>query len=158
MKTLRFEGLGIPEADRSKETVGNCRIHTASHTVDGRRIYLEMGCGGKSHANLRYPGYVYRCHEITGDPDDACKHSLMHSFRDRTVIELPAKTWPYPMPAETRISMSVRRFPYDVAGILRIVNFLGGDFDSIYIDNDTKGYHVLDDHGGYNYGDDMRWE
>lgn len=78
----------------------------------------------------------------------------MHSFRDRTVIELPAKAWPYPMPAKTRISMSVRRFPYDVAGILRIVNFLGGDFDSIYIDNDTKGYHVLDGHGGYHFGDE----
>ena len=154
MKTLRFEGLGIPEADRSKETVGNCRIHTAFHTVDGRRIYLEMGCGGKSHANLRYPGYVYRCYEITGDPNDATKHSLMHEFQDRTVIELPPSSPCYPPAPRTRMIMSVRRFRYDIPSIIRIVNFLGGDFDSIYINNDTKGYHVLDGHGGYHFGDE----
>lgn len=154
MKTLRFEGAGNPDADWSRETVGNCRIRTAFHTEDGRRIFLEIGCGGTSHANLRYPGYVYRCHEITGDPDDACKNSLMHAFRDRIVIEMPARTWPYPEPMKTRISMSVRRFPYDIAGILRIVRFLGGDFNSIYVDNSPTGYHVFDARGGYNFGDE----
>ena len=154
MRTLRFEGAGCPGAAASRGTVGNCRIRTAFHTVTGQKIYLELGCSSQPHANLRYSGYVYRCFEITGDPDEKTKHNLMHAFRDRVTVEIPAKTWPYPQPKITRVTMSVRRFSYDALGILKIVRFLGGDFNSIYIDNDPSGYHVFDDRGGYHFGDE----
>lgn len=40
MKTLVFEGAGWSGAERSKETIGNCRIRTAFHLVDGRDVLL----------------------------------------------------------------------------------------------------------------------
>ena len=41
-KVLYFEGAGWSGADISKATVGNCRIRTAFHLDDGRKVYLEI--------------------------------------------------------------------------------------------------------------------
>lgn len=38
MKTLYFEGAGWEGAEISKNTIGNCRIRTAFHTIDGEEV------------------------------------------------------------------------------------------------------------------------
>ncbi len=42
MKTLYFEGAGWSDADISKTTIGNCRIHNAFHFNNGRAVYPEI--------------------------------------------------------------------------------------------------------------------
>lgn len=81
VKTLYFEGAGWEKAERSINTIGNCRIRTAFHLDNGKGVYLEIINGG-----LRYVGFVDFLFYITDEEsnDDCNKHKLpdmrKHSF------------------------------------------------------------------------------
>lgn len=146
MKVLYFEGAGWSDADISKETIGNCRIRTAFHLDDGRRVYLEIGAKQqpKSRRNTadicpwKYTGFVQSCHYITDDMpnDDETKHRI-------------------------RLMEHNRVFEYVEASILKFVNSLGASFDAVKIVPDLGGFRVFQWDSGrdglhkYNYGDDF---
>lgn len=134
MKKLYFEGAGWSGADISKATVGNCRIRTAFHLDDGRKIYLEIiasevtKSSPASCSGLRYAGWVDDCHFII-DADECGERFPRRSFAP---------------------------FEYDHAGILQLVNSLGASFDAVEVLPDLSGYRVHGDNGSYNYGDEFQ--
>lgn len=153
MKTLYFEGAGWSGADISKATIGNCRIRTAFHLDDGRRVYLEIsGTERTKHSSpqifqWQYTGFVTDCYYITDDePNDDCnKHRVM----------LPRK--------RGTVEHNVR-FEYTEAEILRFVKSLGASFDAVKVVPDLGGYrvfpenHSCDGPDGYYYGDQFRFD
>lgn len=139
-KILYFEGAGCATAETVKSGVGNCRIRTAFHTSDGRRVYLEILSNerGKHNADgwtcpIDLACYVDFAHYITGSSED-CNNARL--------------------PVERRNARSV---PYTPDGILSIVRECGGDFDAVRVLPDLAGYRVFADSGSgvesYNYGD-----
>lgn len=154
-KVLYFEGAGVSYCDVSKNTVGNCRIRTAFHLDNGKRVYLEIiGIENKrkkqvESVRLGYVGYVPylgvvdSCHYITGDPNDCNNNriSIDGSFgslerNDSNLID------------------------YSFNGILNFVNSLGCSFDRIEVLPDLAGYRVFKDIKGgekdfRNYGDEF---
>ena len=137
-KTLYFEGAGWSKANISIATIGNCRIRTAFHTDDGKRIYLEViACERGKHSSplcaWEYTGFVDSCHYITDDKpnDDENKHQI--HFRNERVFE------------------------YTEQSILNFVNKLGASFEAIKVVPDLGGYNVFGDHSTYNYGDLFRF-
>ena len=126
-KTLHFEGAGWGGCERSKETVGNCRIRTAFHVKNGKAVYLELICGNK--LGDEYEGHIDFCYYITGNSDDC------------NINRLPCER-------KQRI-----RYTYD--GILNFVNSLGADFEAINVLPECGGYYVHGEkHNTYNYGDE----
>lgn len=139
IKILYFEGAGSATPESVKTGVGNCRIRTAFHTSDGRRVYLEIldNQRGKHNANgwkceIDLACYVDFAHYITGDSEDCNLRRL---------------------PIERK---NVRAIPYTPDGILSIVRECGGDFDAVRVLPDLAGYRVHADGYGYNYGDEFR--
>lgn len=134
-KTLYFEGAGWSKADISIATIGNCRIRTAFHTDDGKRIYLEISAceRGKNSSPLcawEYTGFVNSCFYITEDkPNDDENNHQIH-FND-----------------------SARAIEYTEQSILDFVNKLGASFEAIKVVPDLGGYNVFGDYDTYNYGD-----
>lgn len=135
-KTLYFEGAGSATAESVAAGVGNCRIRTAFHTADGRRVYLEIwgNARGKHNAghwacNTDLACWVDFAHYITGDSEDCNLRRLPCERRDVCAI------------------------PYTPEGILSIVRKCGGDFDAVRVLPDLAGYRVHTDDYGYNYGD-----
>lgn len=166
MKTLYFEGVGWSDAVSSKETVGNCRIRTAFHTINGEQIYLEMGCVSvDEHCKsslLRpfapYAGTVTYCYKITNDPEDCNKNNLINHFLSRRDQHEPTVTFygRIVKPARTVYRYQIKPFHYTHEGILSIVKQLGGDFDQIHVLPDLAGYRVFRDDGkGYNFADEF---
>lgn len=131
MKTLVFEGAGWSGAECSKETIGNCRIRTAFHLVDGRAVYLEIACCN-AETNGGYDGFISHCFYITGDPDDCNKNRIKH--------------------------LGDRITPYTKESILAFVNGLNGDFDAIVVAPDLGGYRVFSELGYFNYGDEFEYD
>lgn len=131
MKTLVFEGAGWSGAERSKETIGNCRIRTAFHLVDGRAVYLEITCCN-TKTNGVYDGFISDCFYITGDPDDCSKNRVKY-LGDRII-------------------------PYTQESILAFANGLNGDFDAIVVAPDLGGYRVFSELGYFNYGDEFEYD
>ena len=131
MKTLVFEGAGWSGAERSKETIGNCRIRTAFHLVDGRAVYLEMSCRD-TKTNGVYNGFITDCFYITGDPDDYNKNRVKY--------------------------LGNRLIPYTKESILAFANGLNGDFDAIVVAPDLGGYRVFSELGYFNYGDEFEYD
>lgn len=142
MKILYFEGAGYEGAERSKNTIGNCRIRTAFHLDDGRGIYLEITCSTSNEiyrkrkkiiGDLQYIGFVDFVHYITDDvPNDDCnKHTLPN--------------------------MKNKHFPYDFKSILAFVNSLGASFDDVMVLPNLAGYrvHSKDYKKRYNYADEF---
>lgn len=158
-KTLYFEGAGWSGADRSKATIGNCRIRTAFHLDPEKKhprcscgephdgaaaVYLEIICGtiGKENRKLglepTYYGWIDHLHYVTDDDrnDDCNRHIL--PFERRTRID------------------------YTLESILKFVNDLGASFDAVAVCPDFGGYRVFRD--GYspkgterlNYGDEFQ--
>jgi hypothetical protein len=137
-KTLYFEGAGSATAESVAAGVGNCRIRTAFHTADDRRVYLEILDVARGRHNADYwdcktilSCYVDFAHYITGDSEDC------------NLRRLPCERQP------------VGRIPYTLDGILSIVRNCGGDFDAVRVLPDLAGYRVHADDGGYNYGDEF---
>lgn len=137
-RTLYFEGAGWSGADISKATVGNCRIRTAFHLDDGRKVYLEIiasevtKSSPASCSGLRYAGWVDDCHYII-ESDECGERFPRRIFQP---------------------------FEYDHAGVLHLVNSLGASFDAIEVLPDLSGYRVHGAKGTYNYGDEFcpDWE
>lgn len=133
VKTLYFEGAGWEKAERSINTIGNCRIRTAFHLDNGKGVYLEIINGG-----LRYVGFVDFLFYITDEEtnDDCNKHKLP--------------------------DMRNTHFAYDFDSILAFVNSLGASFDKICVLPDLAGYRVHSDDSEkrYNYADEFTpdWE
>lgn len=131
-KTLYFEGAGcVPRGE-----VENCRIRTAFHNDKGDAIYLEiMGVEVTKHNTKRYPGvdyvgFVDSCHYILGD-DDENNHVIHHR--------------------------NTKTFEYTKANILSFVNSLGCSFSKVVILPDLAGYRVFREDGGYNFGDEFKF-
>lgn len=158
MKTLYFEGAGWSQADISRATIGNCRVRTAFHTTDGRRIYLEISGTDRSKKSDRiYEGYIDHCFLITDDKpnDDENKHNLIrHRIVDGSLLITLHRRSNRSKPLSVGCS-----FPYDEEHILRIVNKLGCDVNKIKVVPDLGGYRVFKNRGtGYdrfNYGDEF---
>lgn len=144
-KVLYFEGAGIPEADVSVATVGNCRIRTAFHLNDGRPVYLEI-LGIKNNRDFRcnvpcslpyvpkYAGFIESCHYISGSSNDCCKNRIDFNEYISKIID------------------------YSFNGICQFVNSLGCSFDRIEVLNNLDGFRVFKDRfdysvDSYNYGD-----
>ncbi len=146
MKTLYFEGAGWSGADISKATIGNCRIRTAFHLDDGRRVYLEITGNAKTKNSppcyrWEYTGFATYCFYITDDePNDDCnKHSI-------------------------RLTDRRRIFEYTEKAILKLVNSLGASFDAVKVVPDLGGYRVFASDrsrrgpDGYYYGDEFQFD
>ena len=139
-KLLLFEGAGWSCADISRATIGNCRIRTAFHLDDGRRVYLELTGSERTRRRSNskelfrwpYTGFVDFCHEITEEEpnDDANKH---------------------------QIKLGVRSFEWSLEAIKELVNSLGASFDEVVIAPDYSGYSVFNENKRirYNYGDEF---
>lgn len=154
MKTLYFEGAGWSGADISKATIGNCRIRTAFHLDNGRRVYLEINGTERTKYSSpqifqwQYTGFVTDCYYITDDvPNDDCNnHHVM----------LPKKHGEKNSTVEHNI-----HFEYTEAEILKFVNSLGASFTAIKVVPDLGGYkvfskeHAYEGPNGYNYGDEF---
>lgn len=174
MKTLYFEGAGWSDAESSKATVGNCRIRTAFHTMNGEQIYLEMSCVSvdkycKSpllRAFAPYAGLVTYCYKITNDSEDCNKNNLIKRFLNRVDQHEPAVTvyGKVVKPARTTARYEIKPFFYTKEGILSIVKQLDGDFDQIEVLPDLGGYRVFRDNArisegkGYNFGDEFTFD
>lgn len=137
-KILYFEGAGSATPESVKTGVGNCRIRTAFHTADGRRVYLEIWGNERGKHNtdcwkceIDLACYVDFAHYITGDSEDCNLRRL---------------------PIERK---NVCAIPYTQDGILAIVRECGGDFDAVRVMPGLAGYRVHADGGGYNYGDEF---
>lgn len=130
-KTLYFEGAGWSGADISKATVGNCRIRTAFHLQDGTAAYLE----------------IIAC-ETTKNSPAAWQHLTYAGFVDTFGIIGEDGEISYRNP-------HVAPFEYNHAGILSVVNALGGCFDAIEVLPNLGGYRVHATDGGYHYGDEF---
>ena len=84
VKTLYFEGAGWKKAERSINTIGNCRVRTAFHLDNGKGVYLEIVCGEmlgerkKLYGGLQYVGFVDFLFYITDEEqnDDCNKYKL----------------------------------------------------------------------------------
>lgn len=137
-KLLLFEGAGWSSADISRATIGNCRIRTAFHLDDGRRVYLELTGSERTRRSSKelyrwpYTGFVVICHEITDEVpnDDENNH---------------------------QIKLGVRSFEWSLEAILDLVNSLGASFDEVIVAPDYAGYCVFNDDRKirYNYGDEF---
>ena len=138
MKTLYFEGAGWSGAEISKATIGNCRIRTAFHLDDGRRVYLEItGSEITKHSakdifQWRYTGFVDTAHYITDDKDND-------------------DTNRYPVKGNGKME----HFEYTEAAILKYVNSLGASFEGIMVLPNLGGYRVFK--GDYKPGEDIHY-
>lgn len=140
MKVLYFEGAGMASADESiKSGVGNCRIRTAFHLDDGKRVYVEIS--GKFADKRReherpftHVGYITSCFYATDEqPNNDCNKYALLAQRDVHCIE------------------------YSTKGILDFVNSLGASFDAIQVLPNIAGYRVFGKkYGTYNYGDEFQ--
>lgn len=137
-KILYFEGAGSATAESVAAGVGNCRIRTAFHTADGRRVYLEIWANARGKHNAGHwtcdtdlACYVDFAHYITGDSEDCNLRRLPCERKDVCAI------------------------PYTPEGILSIVRKCGGDFGAVRVLPDLAGYRVHADDYGYNYGDEF---
>lgn len=137
-KILYFEGAGSATPESVAACVGNCRIRTAFHTADGRRVYLEIWANARGKHNTDHWAcntdlacFVDFAHYITGDSEDCNLRRLPCDRKD------------------------VCATPYTPEGILSIVRKCGGDFDAVRVLPDLAGYRVHDGGGGYNYGDEF---
>lgn len=150
-KTLYFEGAGWSDADISKATIWNCRIRTAFHLKDGRAVYLEIVGSERTKyssplCRWPYTGFVTDCYYITDDkPNDDCnKHHVMAPGGRKTVE-------------------NSTQFEYTEEEVLRFVNSLGADFDSIKVVPHLGGYQVFPEGkscqgpDGYYYGDEFQF-
>lgn len=134
MKTLYFEGAGWEGAEISKNTIGNCRIRTAFHTIDGEEVFIEIhGCEATKHTPDRYS----RFGRYYGFVDYCSNPLLMERIRQR----------PYE-----------NAFPYYEGAILDVLKEIGGHFDDMKVLNSLGGYHVFAEKGGYNYGDEFEYD
>lgn len=140
MKTLYFEGAGWPKTEEGVKTgVGNCRIRTAFHLKNGKRVYLEiLGTKVTKHMSkdvqkYKYVSWIDFCHYITDeDPNEDCnKHAMREIER-------------------------VVRFEYNKQNILEFVNSLGADFDRIRVLPNLAGYRVFASKNSYYYGDEFK--
>ena len=149
MKTLYFEGAGIPEAEVSRATVGNCRIRTAFHLDNGTPVYLEI--------NGWFPN-KYTRKNIPWKYCGSVAH--LNWFHDENAsVEYESTDEEYAkMVAKARTS----NFEYSFDGILEFVNSLGASFDRIEVINSPLGgyyVHRPDEvrckpgEPRYNYGD-----
>lgn len=131
-KTLYFEGAGCAPCGE----VENCRIRTVFHTDKGEPIYLEMSgvevtkYTAKIYKDFKNAGFVNHCFYIKND-DDENKHSIK-SMRNKT-------------------------FEYTKTNILNLVNSLGCNFNKVVILPDLAGYRVFKEDGGYNFGDEFKF-
>ncbi len=152
LKTLYFEGAGCSDDEIGMGTVGNCRIRTAFHLVDGRAIFLEIiGDKRTKYSTMAtkwmYTGFVDACHYITHDipNDDSNVHKVLLADGSR--------------PIECNTS-----FEYTEGEILRLVNSLGARFDAIMVVPDLGGYKVFPERrdgfgpSGYYYGDEFVYD
>lgn len=145
MKTLYFEGAGLSDVEISRATIGNCRIRTAFHLDDGRRMYLEISAAERTKKSAkdvfrwRYTGFVDSLHYITDEVpnDDVNRHSVPIS--------------------------NFQTFEYTEDDILALVNSLGASFTEIKVLPMLGGYHVFkekyvrgEDH--YRYGDEFPYD
>lgn len=142
-KILYFEGAGMATPETVACGVGYCRIRTAFHTTDGKRVYLEMG-GYKNTRKEFGPvgtvfGHIDYAHYITDGGDD-CNNSRIKKASEK------------------------ERFEYTPDAILGIVSNLGGDFDAIkVVDPLMSGYYVFNGNyaegpNSYNYGDEFAYD
>lgn len=134
-RILYFEGAG--SATEETKAVGNCRIRTAFHTKDGKRIYLEMGgwrCCQKGHPcnDGKCYGTVDFAHYITGDHEDCNVNRIKE-------VERTGERW-----------------EYTLENILAIVRKCGGEFDAVRVLPDLAGYRVhRENYDGCNYADEF---
>lgn len=144
VKTLYFEGAGWEKAERSINTIGNCRVRTAFHLDNGKGVYLEIVCGEmlgerkKVYGGLQYVGFVDFLFYITDEePNDDCNKHKLPDMRNT-------------------------HFAYDFDSILAFVNSLGASFDNICVLPNLAGYRVHSDDRKkrYNYADEFTpdWE
>lgn len=89
MKTLYFEGAGWEKAERSINTIGNCRVRTAFHLDNGKGVYLEIVCcemlgeRKKLYGGLQYVGFVDFLFYITDEePNDDCNKYKLPGMRN----------------------------------------------------------------------------
>lgn len=153
-KILYFEGAGMPEAERSKATIGNCRVRTTFHTDFGDPIYLEItSYEVKSKFGKKYWGNVDSCFYITDDQpnDDENQH----------------RVWMYEREVDYELDrMPCSKFKYNERDILWFVNSLGCSFDRIQVLPNLAGYRVHKDNydrktsrtAWYNYGDQFHYD
>lgn len=127
VKTLYFEGAGWEKAERSINTIGNCRVRTAFHLDNGKGVYLEIVCGEmlgerkKVYGGLQYVGFVDFLFYITDEePNDDCNKHKLPDMRNT-------------------------HFAYDFDSILAFVNSLGASFDNICVLPNLAGYRVHSD-------------
>lgn len=152
-KVLYFEGAGWSDPTIDKAIISNCRIRTAFHLDDGRRMYLEIiGSERTKHSSSEvcqwpYTGFVDCCHYITADkPNDDCNnHPVM----------LPKRRGPVE---------NNTRFEYTEAEVLKFVNSLGASFTAVKVVPDLGGYRVFPGDrsrvgpNGYYYGDEFQFD
>lgn len=141
VKTLYFEGAGWEKAERSINTIGNCRVRTAFHLDNGKGVYLEISCcemlgaRKKLYGGLQYVSFV----DFLFYTADGCNGQG---------YELAGK--------------HNTHFAYDAASILTFVNSLGVSFDNICVLPRLAGYRVHSDDSKkrYNYADEFTpdWE
>lgn len=127
VKTLYFEGAGWEKAERSINTIGNCRVRTAFHLDNGKGVYLEIVYGEmlgerkKLYGGLQYVGFVDFLFYITDEvPNDDCNKHKLPDMRNT-------------------------HFAYDFDSILAFVNSLGASFDNICVLPNLAGYRVHSD-------------
>ncbi len=132
MKTLYFEGAGWFGADSSKATnMDNCRVRTAFHLDDGRAVYLELSYFVNDRKPINKRAGISSCHYIIDNDTDCENH-----YRIKVTKE----------------------YEYNREGITQLVNDLGASFDTVMTLPNLAGYRVFKDKGGYNYGDEFKYD
>ena len=133
-KTLYFEGAGIvPRGD-----LENCRIRTAFHLDNGKRVYLEISgfeADSRYKGKYKFIGTVDHLHYITGSNEDENRSGIYDNLGRR--LE------------------RVTQFEFCRESILKLVNDLGASFDNVHILPDLAGYRVHAGRGKYNFADEF---
>ncbi len=123
-RILIFEGAGMPGAEASKNTIGNCRVRTAFHLDDGKEVYLELhGWDWNGPRNKRPACYKWK---YTGFID------YLYGVDREGIPE---------------------SFEYTKENILKLVNSLGASFDEIEVDNEHYRVFADGTGTKYNYGE-----
>lgn len=130
MRTLKFERAGMKLDDMND--VGTGRIRTAFHTKDGKALYLELIAIRKSKYTQSWckwerTGFVDSCFEME---DDEIKPDYIEP--DNVDVH--------------------NHFEWTLAGLLNLVNSIGGDFDEVVIVS-PQDYRVFKGTYECNFGD-----
>lgn len=127
-RILRIEGAGMPSAEVSRKTIGNCRCRTAFHLDDGRAVYLE------------FRGWNYD------------RHSVFHApWKYTGSVDFFFLIGPDNLDYEP--IKKVGDFEYSHDGVMKLLRSIGATFDDFEVVNDgTYRVHGTK-HGTYNFGE-----